>query len=165
VSSSRCGIFVPVEVRFKWTNTLSHENAIFWGLWDEVFNWDRLRRFIAGYQPPTKPVPARSGTSAPSPRRLATKSSGSGMKSPPGKAGARRTQEGPGALAQARTVDLLRKMVVLRHRDRAMVGGAALSYFISPFVKPPRHGAALALIVTSDLGLHLRNPVLYRTRL
>jgi hypothetical protein len=21
------------------------------GLWDEGFNWDRLRRFIAGYQP------------------------------------------------------------------------------------------------------------------
>jgi Sel1 repeat len=28
-------IFVPVEVRFNWTNTLPHENAIFWGLWDE----------------------------------------------------------------------------------------------------------------------------------
>src|SRR6516225_8371354 len=53
------------------------------GLWDEGFNWDRLRRFIAGYQPPSKPVPARSGTYTPSPRRLATKSSGSGMKSPP----------------------------------------------------------------------------------
>jgi len=54
VSNSRCGIFVPVEVRFKWTNTLPHENAIFWGLWDDGFNWDGLQRFIAGYQPPTK---------------------------------------------------------------------------------------------------------------
>jgi len=41
-------------VRFKWTNTLPHENAIFWGLWDDGFNWDGLQRFIAGYQPPTK---------------------------------------------------------------------------------------------------------------
>jgi hypothetical protein len=32
VSSSRCGIFAPVEVRFKWTNTLPHENALFWVL-------------------------------------------------------------------------------------------------------------------------------------
>jgi hypothetical protein len=34
---------------------------------------DRLQRFIAGYQPPTRPVPARNGTYAPSPGRLATK--------------------------------------------------------------------------------------------
>ena len=27
----------------------------FLGLWDEGFTWDRLQRFIAGYQPPTKP--------------------------------------------------------------------------------------------------------------
>jgi hypothetical protein len=47
-------------VRFEWTNTLSHENALFWGLWDEGFNWHTLQRFIAGYQPPTKPVPARN---------------------------------------------------------------------------------------------------------
>ena len=47
---------------------------------DEGFNWHTLQRFIAGYQPPTKPVPARNGTYAPSPRRLATKSSGSGRK-------------------------------------------------------------------------------------
>ena len=26
----------------------------FSGLWDEGFNCDRLQRFIAGYQPPTK---------------------------------------------------------------------------------------------------------------
>ncbi len=26
----------------------------FWGLWDKGFNSDRLQRFIAGYQPPTK---------------------------------------------------------------------------------------------------------------
>ena len=50
----------------------------------EGFNWDRLQRFIAGYQPPTKPVPARNGTYAPSSKRLATKSSGSGRKPPPG---------------------------------------------------------------------------------
>ena len=31
MSSSRCGIFVPVEVRFKWTNTLPRENALFLG--------------------------------------------------------------------------------------------------------------------------------------
>ena len=24
--------------------------CLFWGLWDEGFNWDRLQRFIAGYQ-------------------------------------------------------------------------------------------------------------------
>ena len=34
---------------------------------------DRLQRFIAGHQPPTRPVPARNGTYAPSPERLATK--------------------------------------------------------------------------------------------
>jgi hypothetical protein len=34
---------------------------------------DRLQRFIAGHQPPTRPVPARNGTYAPSPGRLATK--------------------------------------------------------------------------------------------
>src|SRR6266446_5152604 len=65
-----------VEVQFEWTNTLPHENALFWGLCDEGFNGDRLQRFIAGYQPPTKPVPARNGTYAPSPRRLATKCPG-----------------------------------------------------------------------------------------
>jgi len=62
VSSSRCGIFVPVEVRFEWTNTLPHENALFWGLWDEGFNWHTLQRFIAEYQPPTKPVPGTGPT-------------------------------------------------------------------------------------------------------
>jgi Resolvase, N terminal domain len=41
-------------VRFKWTNTLPRENALFWGLWDKGFNWDGLQRFIAGYQRPTK---------------------------------------------------------------------------------------------------------------
>jgi hypothetical protein len=28
---------------------------------DEGSNWHTLQRFIAGYQPPTKPVPARMG--------------------------------------------------------------------------------------------------------
>jgi hypothetical protein len=36
--------------------------GFFWGLWDKGFNWDRLQRFIAGYQPTTKPVPARNET-------------------------------------------------------------------------------------------------------
>jgi hypothetical protein len=34
---------------------------------------DRLQRFIARHQPPTRPVPARNGTYAPSPGRLAAK--------------------------------------------------------------------------------------------
>jgi hypothetical protein len=52
---------------------------------------DRLQRFITGHQPPTRPVPARNGTYAPSLGRVATKVVGSGRKPPPGKAGARRT--------------------------------------------------------------------------
>src|ERR1700736_2096184 len=77
-------------------NTLPHENALFWGLWDEGFNWHTLQRFIAGYQPPTKPVPARNGTYAPSSRRLATKSSGSGRKPPPGQSRSAPNARGPG---------------------------------------------------------------------
>ena len=97
MSSSRCGIFVLVEVRFKWTDTLAHENAIFWGLWDEGFNWDRLHRFIAGYQPPTKPVPAGSGDLRAFAKKAGYKIVGVWNEiAPRAKAGARRTQEGPG---------------------------------------------------------------------
>ena len=41
-------------MRFKWTNTLPRENALFLGSLGQGFNWDGLQRFIAGYQPPTK---------------------------------------------------------------------------------------------------------------
>ena len=63
---------------------------------DEGSNWHTLQRFIAGYINRHQTCASQDGTYAPSPRRLATKSSGSGKKSPPGKAGARRTQKGPG---------------------------------------------------------------------
>jgi hypothetical protein len=39
---------------------------------------DRLQRFITGHQPPTRPVPARNWTYAPSLGRVATKVVGSG---------------------------------------------------------------------------------------
>jgi len=80
------------------------------GLWDERFDAGSIgtgcSALLPGYQPPTRPVPDRNETYAPSPRRPATSRRGLEGNRPRGKAGARRTQEGL-ALAQARKVDVI----------------------------------------------------------
>ena len=118
-------------MRFEWTNTLRHENALFSGLRDEGFNWHTLQPFIAGYQSPTKPVPARNGTYAPSPRRLATKSSGSGRETPPGQS--RRVL----ALAQARKVDVILVTELTRRGRSARIAARSLMCFKFRFVSSP----------------------------
>jgi hypothetical protein len=69
----------------------------FWGLWDKGFNWDGLQRFIAGYQLPTKHC-APPGTGPTRLRQKGWLQNRGGLEENRlrGKAGARRTQEGPG---------------------------------------------------------------------
>jgi hypothetical protein len=101
---------------------------------DEGFNWHTLQRFIAGYQPPTKPVPARNGTYAPSPRRLATKSSGeiaSGAKQE------RAERKKVLALAQARKVDVILVTELTRWGRSARFAARSLTCFKFRFVSSP----------------------------
>ena len=100
------------------------------------FNWHRLQRFIAGCQPPTKPVPARNGTYAPSPR-LATKSSGSGRKIASGAKQERAERKKVLALAQARTVDLILVTELTRWGHSARVAARSLTCFKFRFVSSP----------------------------
>ena len=64
---------VPFEVNFEQTSPVPRGNTIFRGVWRRGFNWDNPQPFIAGYQPPIRPVPARSGTCAPLPKKAAYK--------------------------------------------------------------------------------------------
>src|SRR5450631_4910901 len=59
------------------------EKRLLRGVWRRGFNWDSPPRSIVGYQPPIRPVPDRSETSRPSPRRRDTKWSESGRKPVP----------------------------------------------------------------------------------
>ena len=51
------GMAVPVEGDFEWTNTLSPESTVFWGVWPRKFTWDSIGTvcsvFMAGHRPPT----------------------------------------------------------------------------------------------------------------
>ena len=61
---------------------------------DEGFNWHTLQRFIAGYRPPTKPVPARNGDLRAFAKKAGYKVVGVWKENRlRGKAGARRTQK------------------------------------------------------------------------
>jgi len=68
-----------------------------WGLWDKGFNWDGLQRFIAGYQPPTKHCARQERDLRAFAKKAGYKIVG-GLEGNRlrGKAGERRTQEGPG---------------------------------------------------------------------
>ena len=116
--------------------TLCHTKMPFSGLWDEGFNCDRLQRFIAGYQPPIKPL---NGTYAPSPRRLATKSSVSGRKPAPGQSKSGAERKKVLALAQARKVD------VTRWDRSARFAARSLACFKFRFVSSPPVAMLLAV--------------------
>jgi hypothetical protein len=93
-------------VRFKWTNTLPRENALFLGSLGQGFNWDGLQRFIAGYQPPTKHC-ARQGDLRAFAKKAGYKIVGSGSKSPPGQSRSAPNARRSWRLAQARKVDVI----------------------------------------------------------
>jgi hypothetical protein len=124
-------------VRFKWTDTLPHENAIFWGLWDEGFNWDRLRRFIAGSQPPTKPVPARSGDLRAFAKKAGYKIVGVWNEIAPGPKQERAERKKVLALAQAGTVDLILVTELTRWGRSATFAARSLTCFKFRFVSSP----------------------------
>jgi hypothetical protein len=87
VSSSRCGIFVPVEVQFKWTNTLPRENALFLGSLGQRVQLGRAAALIA--RPGTGPTRLRQEGWLKNRGGL----EGNRLRD---KAGVRQTQEGPG---------------------------------------------------------------------
>jgi hypothetical protein len=132
VSNSRCGIFVPVEVRFKWTNTLPRENALFLGSLGQRVQLDGLQRFIAGYQPPTKP--ARNGTYAPWPRRLATKSWGSGRKSNPGYLGALPSKQTKAKRESRHALRIAPVILTFNQRKNAFIKAADLARYDYQFL-------------------------------
>ena len=80
-------------------------------------------------QPPTEPVP--------SPRRLATKSSGSGRKSPPGAKQERAERKKVLALAQARKVDVILVTELTRWGRSARFAARSLTCFKVRFVSSP----------------------------
>lgn len=78
--SLMCAMSVPFEVNFEQTNTVPRKKTLFRGIWRRGINWDSPPHSIAGFQPPTRPVLARSETSRPSPRRPDTESWVSGRR-------------------------------------------------------------------------------------
>ena len=116
---------------------MPHENAIFWGLWDEGFNWDRLRRFIAGYQPPTKPVPARSGDLRAFAKKAGYKIVGVWNEIAPGPKQERAERKKVLALAQAGTVDLILVTELTRWGRWATFAARSLTCFKFRFVSSP----------------------------
>src|ERR1700720_3314520 len=86
----------PVEVRFKWTNTLPHVNVLFWGLWDEGFTWDGCSALLPSMN--RRPNLCPPGTGPPRLRQEGWLQNRRdlGRSRLRGKAGAHQTREGPG---------------------------------------------------------------------
>jgi putative DNA-invertase from lambdoid prophage Rac len=85
---------------------LPQEKRLFRGVWREGFNWDSPQRFIVGYRPPIRPVPARSGTCAPS-KKAGYKIIGVRKETASGSKDERAKRKKVLALAQARKIDVI----------------------------------------------------------
>ena len=110
------------------------------GAWDEGFNWDGLRRFIAGYQPPTKPVPARSGDLRAFAKKAGYKIVGVWNEIAPGPKQERAERKKVLALAQAGTVDLILVTELTRWGRSATFAARSLTCFKFRFVSSPHTG-------------------------
>src|ERR1700731_4432012 len=132
MSNSRCGIFVPVEVRFKWTNTLPRENALFLGSLGQRVQLGRAAALYCRVSTADQKL-CPPGTGPTRLRQEGWLQNRGGLEGNRlrGKAGARRTQEGPGVGAgpQSRRDP--------RHRTDPLGAARSLTCFKFRFVSSP----------------------------
>ena len=132
-------------MRFEWTNTLPHENALFWGLRDEGFNWHTLQRFICR-------VSIADQTCARQERDLRAFAKKAGYKVVGvWKGNSSGAKQEVLALAQARKIDVILVTELTRWGRSARIAARSLTCFKFRFVSSPQERQERAVLAGERL--------------